>query len=48
MMQVDLNEDTVDAKEMQNGEILLAQSIMRNTQVAYAIFINIKVTLFFY
>ncbi|XP_027942094.1 protein DEFECTIVE IN MERISTEM SILENCING 3-like isoform X2 [Vigna unguiculata] len=42
MMQVDLNEDTVDAKEMQNGEILLAQSIMRNTQVAYAIFINIK------
>ncbi|KOM41335.1 hypothetical protein LR48_Vigan04g153300 [Vigna angularis] len=32
MMQVDLNEDTVDAKEMQNGEILLAQSIMRHSQ----------------
>ncbi|KAK7353361.1 hypothetical protein VNO80_18807 [Phaseolus coccineus] len=32
MMQVDLNEGTVDAKEMQNGEILQAQSIMRHSQ----------------
>ncbi|CAJ1974403.1 unnamed protein product [Sphenostylis stenocarpa] len=32
VMQVDLHEGTVDAKEMQNGEILQAQSIMRHSQ----------------
>lgn len=32
MMQVDLNEGTVEAKEMQNGEILQAQSIMQHSQ----------------
>jgi len=42
MMQVDLNEGTVEAKEMQNGEILQAQSIMQHSQVAYAVFMNQK------